>query len=58
MNTPVLIAIGIGVFVALAIILRLLFAGSQVAGATALGRLPQLPKSWRHWLLGERDHTA
>jgi hypothetical protein len=58
-NTPVLIASGTAVLiVVVAIIFRLLFAGSQIASNAALGRLPQLPKSWRRWLLGERNHTA
>ena len=31
---------------------------AEVAGIAALGRLPQLPKSWRRRLFGERDYTA
>lgn len=59
MNILGIIAIGATVLIALAaVIFRLLFAGSQIAGLAALGRLPQLPKSWRRWLLGERNHAA
>jgi hypothetical protein len=37
---------------------RLLWAASSVAGLAGLGRLSILPKSWRRWLLGERNGTA
>jgi hypothetical protein len=36
---------------------RLLWAASSVAAAAGLGRLSQLPKSWRRWLLGEHKDT-
>jgi hypothetical protein len=46
------------VLVAGLVIVRLLFAGSQMAAGAALGRGPQLPKSWRRWLLGERNNSS
>ena len=49
--TTVLIVLGLVAF-------RLLWAGSQAAAGSALGRLPMLPKSWRRWLLGEPAGTS
>jgi hypothetical protein len=45
-------------FVLVLVVYRLLWVGSQVAGAAGLGRLPKLPKGVRRWLFGERDHTS
>jgi hypothetical protein len=54
MKTPSLIAsLSTVIFVLGLVVIRLLWAGSQLASAAALGRLPILPKSWRRWLLGE-----
>jgi hypothetical protein len=59
MNTSALIASGVAILVVLAaIIFRLLFGASQVAGAAALGRLPKLPKSWRRFLFDEHDDRS
>jgi hypothetical protein len=46
------------VLVAGLVIVRLLFAGSQMAAGAGLGRGPQLPKSWRRWLFGERNKAS
>jgi hypothetical protein len=35
------------------VILRLLFAGSQIAAGAGIGRGPKLSKRWRRWLFGE-----
>ena len=40
------------------VLYRLIWAGSQVAAAGGLGRLPKLPKSWRRWLFGEHNDTT
>jgi hypothetical protein len=57
MTTPAIIASGVVILVVLAAVaFRLLFGASQVASASALGRL-NLPKSWRRFLLGERDES-
>ncbi len=45
-------------FLAGLVLYRLLWAGSSVASAAALGRLPMLPKSWQRWLLGEPTETT
>jgi len=59
MNNPTLIAsLVTGLIVLVAVIYRLLWGASQVAGLSALGRLPKLPKSWRRWLFGERNNTS
>jgi hypothetical protein len=47
----------VAVIVVLAIF-RLLVGASQVAGGAGLGRGPKLPKSWRRWLLGERNNPT
>jgi hypothetical protein len=36
---------------------RLLWAASSVASAAGLGRLPELPKSWRRRLFDERNDS-
>lgn len=46
-------------FVLALVVYRLLWAGSQLAAAAALGRLPDmLPKRLRFWLLGESQHKS
>lgn len=51
MNRPELIAsILTGSIVLIAIVFRLLVAGSQIAGMSALGRLPGIPKRARAWI--------
>jgi hypothetical protein len=58
-NKSSLIAAAITAVFVLAIILyRLLWAASSTASASALGHLPQLPKSWRRWLLHERADSV
>lgn len=55
MNIPHAVAIALtAIFLLSLAVLRLLFGASQVAAASALCRLPGLPKGWRRWLLGER----
>lgn len=59
MSSSTLVASGVTVLIVLAaIIFRLLYLGSQVAGLAALGRLPKLPKSWRRFLFGEHDDRS
>ena len=59
MNTAALIATGTTVLIVVAaIVFRLLFGASQVAGLAALGRLPRLPRSWQRFLFGESKDTA
>lgn len=51
MNRPEVIAsILTGSIVLVAIVFRLLFAGSQIAGMSALGRLPGIPKRAQAWI--------
>jgi hypothetical protein len=40
------------------VLFRLLWAGSQVAAAAALGRFPRFPNRLRRWLFGERNRTS
>ena len=40
------------------VVFRLVWAASQVASASALGRLPKLPGTWRRWLFDERSTTS
>jgi len=55
MNKSQLVAFGITVLTVLGlVILRLLWAGSQLSSAAALGRLPRIvPARMRRWLFGE-----
>ena len=56
MSTPNLLAISLTALCVLGVILyRIAWAGSSVASATAMGRLPMLPKRLRNWLLGEHN---
>ncbi len=56
MNSSSLVASALTALFALSLIVyRLLWAASGVASAAGLGRLPKLPKSWRRWLLDERE---
>jgi hypothetical protein len=58
MTTPAIIASGVAILVVLgAVTFRLLVGAGQLTSAHALGRL-NLPKSWRRFLLGERDNTS
>jgi hypothetical protein len=53
-----LIAVALTIlFVAGLVLFRLLWAALQVASASALGRLPKLPKILRCWLFDERSTT-
>jgi hypothetical protein len=55
MTMPAVIASGIAILIVLgAVAFRLLLGAGQLASASALGRL-NLPKSWRRFLLGERN---
>ena len=59
MNTPNVLAISLTALCVIGIILyRVAWAGSSVASAAAMGRLPRLPKRLRNWLLGDRDKTT
>jgi hypothetical protein len=59
MNRPTLIASALTILFVLGLVVyRLLWAGSQVASAAGLGRLPKLPKSWRRWLFGEHNNPS
>ena len=59
MNRSTLIASALtALFVLSLVVLRLLWGASQVASASALGRLPKLPKSWRRLLFGEKSDTS
>lgn len=59
MDTSALVATGVTVLIVMgAIIFRLLFGASQVAGLAALGRLPKLPKTWRRFLFDEHDKSS
>jgi len=40
------------------VILRLLFAGSQIAAGAGLGRGPKLSPGWRRWLFGESAKSS
>ena len=56
MSTPNLLAISLTALCVLGVILyRIAWAGSSVASASAMGRLPMLPKRLRNWLLGEHN---
>lgn len=56
MDHSKLIAVAVTIlFVAGLLLFRLVWAASQVASASALGRLPKLPESWRRWLFDERN---
>ena len=50
---PVVITI---LFVLGLVAFRLLWGASQLTSGAALGRGPKLPKSWRRWLLDEREN--
>jgi hypothetical protein len=59
MTTPNLLAISLTALCVLGVILyRVAWAGSSVASAAAMGRLPNLPKRLRSWLLGEYNKTS
>ncbi|MGB7435902.1 MAG: hypothetical protein WBR26_22500 [Candidatus Acidiferrum sp.] len=59
MHRPDLLAFGITLFIVIGLVAyRVLWAASSAASSAALGRLPILPKSWRRWLLGERQNTG
>jgi len=59
MHTSNMIVASITALVVLALVVyRLLWAGSQVAAAAGLGRLPKLPKSLRSWLFDEQNGTT
>lgn len=59
MSSSTLVASGVTALIVLAaIIFRLLFGASQVAGLAALGRLPKLPRSWRRFLFDEHDDKS
>ncbi len=59
MNKSALIASALTILFTLGLVVyRLLWAGSQVASAAGLGRLPKLPKSWQHWLFGEHNNHS
>jgi hypothetical protein len=58
MTTSAIIAFGVAVLVVLAaVVFRLLVGAGQLASAGALGRL-NIPKSWRQFLLGEKNRTS
>lgn len=58
MNHSSLVATVLTVLFVLALVIfRVLWAASQTASAAGLGRLPILRKSWRRWLLGERNDS-
>ena len=59
MNMAALIATGVTVLIVLgAIIFHLLFGASQAAALAGLGRLPNLPKSWRRFLFDEHNDKS
>jgi hypothetical protein len=59
MDTPNLLAISLTALCVFGVILyRIAWAGSSVASAAAMGRLPKLPKRLRNWLLGEHDKST
>lgn len=51
-------ALAISIVVVVLIAYGLLWGASRVAGSSALGRLPKLPKNSRRWLFGEHNSTA
>jgi hypothetical protein len=51
MNKPALFA---ALLVAVLVVFRLLFFGSQLANMKG----PVIPESWRRWLHGERNSSA
>jgi hypothetical protein len=59
MNTPNLLAISLTALCVLGVVIyRVAWAGSSVASAVANGRLPNLPRRLRNWLLGEHNKTT
>ncbi len=59
MNTLSLLAISLTALCIVGVILyRLAWAGSSVASAAAMGRLPKLPKRLRNWLLGDHNKAT
>lgn len=59
MSTPNLLAMSLTALCVLGVVLyRIAWAGSSIASATALGRLPKLPKRLRNWLLGEHKKSV
>jgi len=59
MSTPDLLAISLTALCVIGVIVcRLAWAGSSVASAAAMGRLPKLPKRIRNWLLGDHRNTT
>jgi hypothetical protein len=59
MSTPNLLAFSLTAVCVLGVVLyRIAWAGSSVASAAAMGRLPMLNKRLRNWLLGDHDKTT
>jgi len=57
-KATLLASLSTGAMVLGLIVLRLLFAGSQIAAGAGLGRGPRLSPGWRRWLFGENIHRS